>query len=118
MLDFNKYTSHHRISHQTDFNHVLRNGKHLLSDELVFYYLKNQLPHSRLGILINKKNCPLAVVRNSLKRHIRESFRLCQQRLFGIDLIVVLKSRTNKNHIQERAACVHNLFTKLIEQQK
>ncbi|ANO52868.1 ribonuclease P protein component [Woeseia oceani] len=38
---------------------------------------------------IAKKNCPKAVARNRLKRIIRESFRMHQASLAGVDIIVL-----------------------------
>lgn len=54
-------------------------------------------PWARLGIVVAKKNVKLAVARNRLKRIVRESFRLQQQSLHGLDIVVVIK----KNFIQE-----------------
>lgn len=48
-------------------------------------------PQPRLGIVVAKRNVKLAVKRNKLKRMIRESFRLQQQLLMGLDVVVVVK---------------------------
>jgi len=42
----------------------------------------------RLGILVSKKHAALATVRNRIKRCIREAFRLEQDRLGTIDILV------------------------------
>lgn len=46
---------------------------------------------ARLGIVVAKRNVKLAVNRNKLKRQIRESFRLQQHTLSGLDVVVVVK---------------------------
>ncbi len=51
----------------------------------------NALDHPRLGLVIGKKHVRLAHERNRLKRHIRETFRLRQQSLRGLDVIVVAR---------------------------
>lgn len=51
----------------------------------------NGLDHPRLGLVIGKKSIKLAVERNRLKRIIRDSFRLHQQMLAGLDIVVVAR---------------------------
>lgn len=51
----------------------------------------NELDHPRLGLVIGKKSVKLAVERNRIKRQIRESFRLNQDRLVGWDIVVVAR---------------------------
>ena len=51
----------------------------------------NQLGHPRLGLVIGKKSVKLAVQRNRLKRLMRDSFRLNQQMLAGLDIVIVAR---------------------------
>ena len=51
----------------------------------------NNLDVARLGLVIAKKNVRRAVDRNRLKRVIRESFRLQQEHLAGLDVIVLAR---------------------------
>lgn len=44
---------------------------------------------ARLGLAISKKNCRQATARNRIKRIVRESFRLHQEKLAGIDVVVM-----------------------------
>lgn len=44
---------------------------------------------ARLGLAVSKKHCRLAVSRNRIKRLVRESFRLHQDSLRGLDLVVL-----------------------------
>lgn len=46
----------------------------------------------RLGLAISKKTVRLAVDRNRLKRHIRESFRHNKHRLAGLDIVVMSRN--------------------------
>jgi ribonuclease P protein component len=43
---------------------------------------------ARLGLLISRRHAPRAVERNRIKRCIREAFRLEQERLGPIDVLV------------------------------
>jgi ribonuclease P protein component len=51
----------------------------------------NSLGHSRLGLVIAKKHIRLSVQRNRVKRLIRETFRVKQQQISGIDVIVLAR---------------------------
>nr|WP_232104630.1 MULTISPECIES: ribonuclease P protein component [Pseudomonas] len=52
---------------------------------------ENGLDHPRLGLVIGKKSVKLAVQRNRLKRLMRDSFRLNQQMLAGLDIVIVAR---------------------------
>ncbi len=55
---------------------------------------QNDLEIARLGLAISKKNCRKAAARNRIKRLVRESFRLHQQELAGLDIVVMNKRST------------------------
>ncbi|WP_336334233.1 ribonuclease P protein component [Pseudomonas putida] len=52
---------------------------------------ENGLDHPRLGLVIGKKSVKLAVQRNRLKRLMRDSFRLHQHMLAGLDIVIVAR---------------------------
>ena len=51
---------------------------------------KNSFGHPRLGLAIAKKNIKKAVYRNTIKRAVRESFRV-QKDLGNVDIVVLAK---------------------------
>ncbi len=57
-------------------------------------YNRNKVNLSRLTLAISKKRCPLASKRNRIKRIVRESFRHNQNKLIGLDVIVINKVKT------------------------
>ncbi|WP_148717627.1 ribonuclease P protein component [Chitinolyticbacter meiyuanensis] len=48
----------------------------------------NGLPVARLGVVVGRRTDKRAVVRNYIKRTVRERFRLAAAELVGIDLVV------------------------------
>ncbi|MDE5285840.1 MAG: ribonuclease P protein component, partial [Buchnera aphidicola] len=51
----------------------------------------NLLEHPRLGLSISRKNIRHAYKRNIIKRLIRETFRLIQNKLIAMDFVVIAK---------------------------
>lgn len=60
-----------------EFRRMYAKGKSGVSSCLVVYYRKNRLGHNRLGVTVSTK-LGHAVVRNRVRRRIREIFRLSQ----------------------------------------
>ncbi|MES9992574.1 MAG: ribonuclease P protein component [Candidatus Thiodiazotropha sp.] len=78
-----------RLIKPDDYRRVFSDGKRV-SDKLFLVLGKpNQLGYGRLGLAVSKKSCRGAVDRNRIKRLIRESFRINQTLLAGLDLVVV-----------------------------
>jgi ribonuclease P protein component len=81
-----------RLLKSTDFQVVFANAPFRASHQhLLILSRANGLDHARLGLIIAKKNIRLAVNRNYVKRRIRESFRMHQQQLQGLDVIVLAR---------------------------
>lgn len=79
---------HQKLNYSNDFMQVFANKKFFTTNNLKIHYINNKLNHSRLGIIVSKKNHKKATVRNYLKRIVRELFRLNQNYLPNIDIIV------------------------------
>ena len=45
----------------------------------------------RLGLVVSKKNMKKAVERNRFKRRVRDTFRLNQENLIGLDVVVLAR---------------------------
>lgn len=56
----------------------------------------NGLDFGRLGLIVPKKIISTAVGRNRVKRLIRESFRLNQAELVGLDVVARIKSKSQE----------------------
>ncbi len=82
----------HSISKGNDFRRVYRQGKSIADENLVVYIRKSTLPISRIGFSISKK-VGKAVVRNKIKRRLREIFRHNLSLLKeNVDIVVIVRS--------------------------
>ena len=74
------------------YTEVLRTGKKNNDALFSVYCTANGLRQARLGITVSRKVSRKAVLRNRIKRQVRESFRHHQYTLPGVDLIVIARS--------------------------
>lgn len=74
------------------YRRVFQQGKKLVSPLFVLYILPASQPHSRLGLAVSKR-IGSAVVRNRVKRRLREVFRRHKDLLDPpCDIVVVARS--------------------------
>ena len=87
-----------RITNAREFEYAYKNGAIKKTGCLIIRTLANNLGYSRLGIAVSKKLFPSSVVRNRIKRMIREAFRLNKHQLpKGLDLIIGIRSNGPKS---------------------
>lgn len=80
------------------FAAALRRGVRSRDNLFSVYAVANATQQSRLGVTVSRKSAPLAVTRNRIKRHVRESFRhLAPERLAGLDVVVVAQPAAAKS---------------------
>ena len=82
-----------RLKHQAEFSHVLGKRLRLFSRFYTISYLSNAKPHSRIGFVISKRQVKKAHDRNRLRRIAKEAFRLRQDEIFGLDLVIMASHR-------------------------
>ena len=78
----------------------------------------NGLNHSRLGLVIGKKNVKRAVDRNRCKRVLRESFRIEQTNLPALDIIAIARFGMADLDKIEISRLAHSLLRKLSKRAK
>ena len=79
-----------------DFSSVFNLRKRIASQHLVMRYRINEANMPRLGLIVSKKTAKLAVQRNYMRRVLRELFRLNQQQLPVVDLVIQVQKPFNK----------------------
>ena len=77
-----------RLRQKAEFESLLRQGTRRSLDGYTLYLARRDAGSARLGMLISRKHAARAVMRNRIKRCIREAFRLEQERLGPLDVLV------------------------------
>jgi ribonuclease P protein component len=113
-----KFSKRYRLIAASDFQKVFKTPMKVSTPDLLFLYSENNQAHPRLGLAIAKKQIPLAVDRNRVKRLIRESFRKQRQNLSSIDIVVLgRKSLINMDNTRVQQQ-LDSLWNQLIEKVK
>ncbi len=97
LAKFRKFPKYHRLLKKPDFEALRKNSKSFKSGCLLFFYnSSNGLENSRIGLAITRKSGS-AVVRNKLKRLIRELYRSSSIKNQSFDFVVTINNRTFLN---------------------
>lgn len=88
-----------KLTQNKEFRVVYRKGKSYSNELLVLYVYKTKNDYTRFGISVSKK-VGKSVVRNRVKRLIKESYRLnCHKIKKGYDLVFIARTlSSNKNY--------------------
>lgn len=104
-----------RLSRSADFDRVFRQGRSHASRELVLYvFPRSEEQPARLGLSVSRK-VGGAVVRNRVKRLLREAFALeCDHLPAGTDLVVVARHEAGVVAEREGLAGIRGALATLI----
>ncbi|WP_041606160.1 ribonuclease P protein component [Halothermothrix orenii] len=93
----------------SDFKRVYSKGKSLASRYLVLYYYPNNLDKNRIGFSISKR-VGKAVVRNKLRRRLKEIIRLTDNIKSGYDLVFIGRKPSVSLDYHDLKKDVHQLL--------
>jgi ribonuclease P protein component len=85
------FSRRHRFSARGSFGPALRSPRKLRGASLVLNAIEGPGTATRLGIALTRRMVPDAVVRNRLKRIIRDEFRRHGVKHRGLDCVVALR---------------------------
>lgn len=104
-----------KLRKPNSFQNVYKNAYRLRFKGLSLLVCKNELPYSRIGIVISKKQVPRAVDRNRIRRVVREYFRVNKHDLtICLDSIFVVYAALADVSNLEIIKCLEVLWTQLI----
>jgi len=114
-----RLTSEERLRRRKDYLGCYRTGRRRHGAYAILYFVPNQLGHPRIGITASRK-VGKAVVRQRLKRRIKEVYRRWQDRgrLPALDLVVHLKPEARKSDFPALRAELLRLFGGLRERRE
>lgn len=96
----------------SEFSKVYKRGKSFADKNIVVYYMPNQLGITRVGFSISKK-VGNSVVRNRVRRLIRESFRVNFDFVGTYDIIFVARVRSSGVEYHEMTKSLKYIFRKI-----
>lgn len=96
------------LKKNTEFKNVYHRGNSNANKYLVMYILENGLDRNRVGISVSKK-VGNSIVRHRLKRLIKESYRLNENRfLCGYDIVIIARANAKERSFKEiESALIH-----------
>jgi|SRR5579883_542772 len=105
-----------RLLRPGDFAALRRSGKRISSRHFQCEYRPNEAQTARLGMAVSRRVSKLAVVRNRIRRQIRESFRLRRAGLPACDLLIIARTSTAELGNAVLREELEHLWRKLIAQ--
>lgn len=110
------FPRHIRLLSSRDFQLVFRDNYIRISDDKwVVLARRNKLPYARLGMAISKRVVKTAVMRNRMKRIVRESFRHNQQMLAGSDIVVMCREGVRQGNNRELFESINKHWKRILE---
>lgn len=102
----------HRLKSNNDFQDVFKNGKSFANRQLVLYYLpKPDQLSFKVGLSVSKK-IGNAVVRNRIKRYLRQAFHEMEAQIKdSYDFVVIARKPTKEiDYHQLKKSLTHILM--------
>ena len=102
-----------RVKDNKEFQGIFKKGKSFANRQLVIYYMKKEnQEHFRVGLSVGKK-IGNAVVRNTIKRYLRQAFHELENELKpGFDIIIIARQPTKDMGFFEVKKSLTHLLSK------
>ncbi len=103
----------HRLVTKAEFKNVFDEPLKVSQRCLTVLYRSNQKSHARIGIIVGKRVANSAVSRNRIRRIVRSSFRLNQEKLNGWDIVVIARQECDTLSKEKLRKGIDDLWEKL-----
>ncbi|MFC0015359.1 MULTISPECIES: ribonuclease P protein component [Allobacillus] len=92
----------YRVKKNEEFQQIFKQGESFANKQLVIYYvMKKDQQHFRVGISVGKK-LGNAVMRNKIKRYIRESLRQLEPHIQpDVDFVIIARKPATSMNVEE-----------------
>src|SRR4030043_184121 len=101
------------LKNKKDFEKVAKTGRPFFARELGFKLIKNNLTYNRYGIVVNLKVDKRAIVRNKIRRQLREIIRLNNENFKqSYDLMILTRESVKELKYKEIEEKLLKLFEK------
>ncbi|WP_096272241.1 ribonuclease P protein component [Paucisalibacillus globulus] len=103
----------YRVKDNKDFQVIFKQGKSFANRQLVIYYRKKEdQSHFRVGLSVGKK-IGNAVVRNRIKRYLRQAFHELEKEIKpSYDFIIIARQPTKEMEFFEVKKSLTHLLSK------
>jgi len=102
-----------RLKKKKDFERVFKTGKGHKEDFLFLKIVENNLKISRFGFVVSKKFSKKALIRNRIKRQLRELVKLKLSKIKkGIDGVILVIPDLRDKDFLELEEIINKLFKK------
>ncbi|MFZ2553532.1 ribonuclease P protein component [Psychrobacter urativorans] len=113
-LSTTRFTKAQRLLTPAAFREVFDAPERKLHQgHLMAFVRSNNCEQPRVGMAITKRKVPTAVVRNLIKRQIRENFRVQASKLENKDIVFIVKKSVKELNNKDLKIEINNIFNKL-----
>jgi ribonuclease P protein component len=109
-----KLPASRRLRRPAEFTRAYATGKRFANEFFTANAQGNDLTWPRLGISIAARNLRRAVDRNRVRRLIRESFRMHQQQLPPVDIVIGARPRVTSADRATLRSALEQLWRKIV----
>ncbi|MEO8401640.1 MAG: ribonuclease P protein component [Gammaproteobacteria bacterium] len=106
----------HRLVTKAEFKQVFDDAFKVSQKYLLILCRPNQKKHARIGVIVGKRFVNSAVDRNRIRRVVRDSFRLNQEKLIGLDIVVIARQQCDTLSKDKIRKGIDDLWERLLTQ--